>query len=230
MDEAVKLLGVSVVFSGIGGALALERRCLGQMALVQPLLVCFLAGWVIGQPEVGLWLGTCLQLFSLLPRRGLDWSTAGLCAAATLYLSSLLGFKVEVGSPAAVVVLLVSSISILTTSVIDRWVSFYHARLLTRAAPLSKDDARVEVARFVNTSLYRLWTFGSLALFLYIAVALFAAALFSRIPLQNSWTVEVAAVGAPLLAMAVALGSMARRRLLAWALVGATLGLGAMLL
>ena len=37
-------------------------------------------------------------------------------------------------------------------------------------------------------------------------------------------------LGAPVLAMAVALGSMARRRLLAWALAGAAMGLGAMLL
>lgn len=230
MDQVMKLLGEGLVLSGLGGVIALERRCLGQMALAQPLLLCVVAGWFSSQPELGLWLGLSLQLFSLLPRRGLDWSSAGLCASVTMYLCPSLGVEMAVGSPSSVVVLLVAASSILITSVLDRAIASNHALRLERAAPWSQDDARSQVVRFVHGALWRQWLFGSIALTVYTALALFLAALLSAAPVAAPWTVELAAVGAPLLAMAVALGSMAQPRRLVWSLAGAAVGLGALLI
>lgn len=230
MGETVKLVGEAIVLFGVGGVIALERRCLGQMALAQPLLLCWLSGWISGQAEAGLWLGTCLQLFSLLPRRGLDWASAGLVAASALYLSPRLGFSIEVGAPTSVVLLLISAISILFTSEIERGMSRYHARQLAKVAPWQHEDPRQEVERFVRSALWRWWAVGTEVLALYTAVTLGAAALLSRIPVPSSWTSEIAAVGAPTLAMAVGLGSMARPRLLVWSLGGAAIGVGVLLI
>ena len=60
------LIWVGAVFSA-GSLLILERRCLGQMAVVQPLVLCLVAGLVTGQQEIAIWLGIVVAPLVLPP-------------------------------------------------------------------------------------------------------------------------------------------------------------------
>ena len=77
----------AVAILAIGSVLTLERRCLGQMAIVQPLTVCLVAGWLAGN-DVGIWLGISLQLFSTATGQQVDWSLAGVIAAVSIFVAT----------------------------------------------------------------------------------------------------------------------------------------------
>ena len=134
----IVIYAVAVFFAG--SVLLLERRCLGQMAVVQPLVVCLLAGWLTGNIMVAIWLGVSLQLLSVSPQRRIDWALAGVVAAVTLFLGDSFGIPLKTGSPSALALLLVALLMGGMARLLEKRYARIDGEIIRTASPLSEDN------------------------------------------------------------------------------------------
>ena len=80
----------------LGGGLALDATSVGQFMLSRPLVAGALTGWMLGDPALGLLVGTLLELYLLVsfPSGGAQFpegTTATVVAVATAHASSAPG-------------------------------------------------------------------------------------------------------------------------------------------
>ena len=76
----------------VGGVLALDATSVGQFMLSRPLVAGALTGWMLGDPALGLLIGTVLELYLLVsfPSGGArfpEGTTATVVAVATAHAS-----------------------------------------------------------------------------------------------------------------------------------------------
>lgn len=211
-----------------GGVVNLERRCLGQMALAQPLVLCAVAGLASGQPEAGAWIGICLQLMAHGQGRNADWPLAGSGAALTLLYGPGIGLRLEPGGPGALITLVVPVAAALGAQLIERGLYRRDGAVIRDDAPWDSDRPARALERLVRGRILRGVALGGVE-----TVAVGALTVLGAVAIDgwggggDGWRTLVL-VSAPAAAAAVALGALASHQLIALTglSVACTLALG----
>ncbi len=195
-----------------GGLLMLERRCLGQMAFVQPLVVCSFAGALTGRVELGVWLGVSLQLFSVQPMRNVDWAVAGIAAAATVIVAPHLGLSVGVGSVGACLVIALCVLLGIGSWRLEKVYFRQDRECLTTNPPWTMADPEKEIARIVHSRVLRWFVIGAAETFAGTAVVVGMLVLFGMAGLSFDRPDALGALAIPILGTAVAIAAAGRLR------------------
>jgi mannose/fructose/N-acetylgalactosamine-specific phosphotransferase system component IIC len=219
------LISIAAVFV-IGSVFLLERRCLGQMALVQPLVVCLAAGWFTGNQEVGIWLGVSLQLLSVGPIRSIDWALSGMVAAISVFLAPGYGVPlVGAGGPSALAIAFVAIAFGMVARSIERRYARIDGEMTRGSSPWQQTDPGKAIESHVYRVIRRWFVVGGLQITVGTALALFAAWGVGSDSVQNSTVTRVCAVIVPIIGVAIAVSSFTDYRLLIWTTVSAALSL-----
>ncbi len=225
MVEAI-IYGVAIFV--VGSVLMLERRCLGQMAFVQPLVVCLLAGWLVDNREMGLWLGISLQLLSVSPMRRFDWALSGVVAAFALMMASKLGIELVVGNPSALALVVV----VLWVGALARLREKRYARIdgemIRRASPLKEDDAVTAIESHVYRVIARYFFVGGLQTAIGTALVLLAVFGVNALGQVPPVMKTIFAVMVPVAGAAVAMSSLVEIRYFIWTGVSAAIAVAVM--
>lgn len=198
-----------------GGALTLERRCLGQMALVQPLTLCPLAGLIAGQPEAGAWIGVCLQLFSHGHGRNGDWALAGCAAALALLYAPRLGRSLTPGDPASLIAVVLPLACALGSRLLERRLARTDGAALHRRSPWSAERPARALARLTRRLLVRSLALGGLETLIAGGITILGAVAVGNLDGGGPGWRALVAVAVPALGAAVAVSALADQRLVA---------------
>ena len=84
---------MTLLLSTLGGVLALDATSLGQFMVSRPLVGGALAGWLLGDPVLGLEVGAILELFHIgvMPAGGSQVPEAGPASVAAVAVAASLG-------------------------------------------------------------------------------------------------------------------------------------------
>ena len=207
------LIWVTGIFI-VGSLLVLERHCLGQKAIVQPLVLCLIAGSVSGLLEIGLWLGISIQLLSVMIVREADWALTGAVSAATILTSNALGFDFSVGSSAACALLLMSVVVGMMSRQIERFFARIDGERLREFSPWQESDLVAAIERRVGGAVTRWIWFGGLEVTIGVALCLLVIKAMVFLPPGPAWLSAVIAVLVPVLGVAVLVSALSERRFL----------------
>jgi len=189
------LVAIPVVFF-LGALLLLERRCLGQIAFVQPIVLCGLVGFATGNEETGIWIGVSLQLLSVGQGHYADWALAGFAGAAALWISAeVFSLPCAPGTPGSVALVGTA----VASGIMARMVELRFARtdgVVVRSRPPG-------VESLVATSIATLAIWGS-----------------SFLGAPGTMQETITRLAVPSIGMAVALGSLAGYRFVGYAAAG----------
>lgn len=210
----------------IGSILMLERRCLGQMAFVQPLVVCLLAGWTVDRVEMGIWLGVSLQLLSVSPMRRFDWALCGVVGALTLIVTAKLGIPLIVGSPSALTLVLI----VLLVGAVGRALERRYARTdgerIRNASPLLENDAVTAIEAHVYRVIARYFVVGGFETAVGTGLALLAVFGVGLLGPLSPANIAIFAASVPVLGAAVALSALVEFRFFVWTGASAAVAIG----
>jgi mannose/fructose/N-acetylgalactosamine-specific phosphotransferase system component IIC len=208
------LIWTAASFVG-GGLLLLERRCLGQMAFVQPLVLCAIAGLVTGQEQAGIWIGVSLQLLAQGHARNANWSLAGVAAALTILLAPRLGLTLQPGAPGALMAVAIPALASVATRRIELRLARRDGDRLRRKPPWDEPDPKRALERLVHGRIARGWLLGGIETAIIGATAVLAMLAASKSGTSNEvWRAMVRAL-VPALGAAVAACAVVQHRLLA---------------
>ncbi len=210
----------------VGGVLMLERRCLGQMAVVQPLVVCLLAGWLVDNVAMGIWLGVSLQLFSVSPMRRLDWALCGVVGAMTLIMVSKIGVDITVGSPSALMLVLVALLVGALARVLERWYARIDGEMIRKHSPLLENDAVKAIESHVYRVITRYFFVGGLETAIGTGLALLAVIAIGLLGPVSPSVVAIFAALVPVLGVAVALSALGEFRFFVWTGISTAVAIG----
>lgn len=222
------LIWVAIIFL-LGSFFALERRCLGQMAFVQPLVLCLVTGWLADQPELGIWLGVSLQLSSITPTRHSDWALSGMIAAATILTSHRLGIYIVPGDPKAYGTVLIAVFAGIASHRMDCKLAQLDGIKIQNNPPWKGQDPAHTVETLVRKFITRWFFIGGAQVTIGTGIATLALYIFNatygptEIP-HPMWVVIM-----PVLGAVVAMNSLMEYRFLAWASISAALSLAVIL-
>ncbi|MBW2277778.1 MAG: PTS sugar transporter subunit IIC [Deltaproteobacteria bacterium] len=198
-----------------GGVLNLERRCLGQMALAQPLVLCAIAGLLSGQPEAGVWIGICLQLMAHGHARDADWPLAGSGAALALLYCPALDLRLGPGDPGALIAVVVPVAAALGAQLIERRLSRKDGAAIRLDPPWDADQPAEALERLMRGRLLRGVVLGGAETLAVGAISLLGVVAIGDWGGGGDGWRTLVQVSVPAVAAAVALGSLADYRLLA---------------
>lgn len=221
----VEILIWITAFFAAGSFLVLERRCLGQRALVQPLALCLLAGLYIDNVETGLWLGLSLQLLSLAPSRIVDWALVSVIAASGLLVTAKADISIGVGQVGTSTLLLTAVLSGIASRHIERNFARRDREKVEVCPPWRDMDPAKAVEKSVYHAIYRWFFIGGLEVLVGLGIAFIAvkgAVLFGETPI---FLTRIVAIGVPTLGVAVLLSSLTGVRFIIWAGLSSGLGL-----
>jgi mannose/fructose/N-acetylgalactosamine-specific phosphotransferase system component IIC len=210
------LIWVVAIFAA-GSFLVLERRCLGQRALVQPLVLCLTAGWVVGNVQAGLWFGVTLQLFSVAPSRGVDWALSSAVASSALLTSDYFNIHLEVGRPESTVLMLVTVLAGMAAHRLERHYARRDREKVEKHPPWHDADPVWALEKTVYRATSRWFLFGGLEVVAGLAIALIAMkgiAQFRDIP---KWGIQISAISLPAVGSAVTVSALTGRHFIIWA-------------
>jgi hypothetical protein len=105
----------------VGGILMLERRCVGQMAFVQPMAIVLIAGMFIDQPVPALWFGVTLQLLSTGQTHYCNWVLAAVAAGTAMVALHAEGIAIVPGSVPSLGILVSSTLLGIASDQLDKW-------------------------------------------------------------------------------------------------------------
>ena len=211
-----------VAIVAAGSFLVLERRCLGQRALVQPLALCLMAGWYVDNVPTGLWLGVVLQMLSVAPSRSVDWAFGSAVASAALLTSERFNLHFEVGEPETTALMLVTVIAGMTVRQIERRYARQDRSAVDQNPPWEADDPVSALEKTVYRATRRWYLLGGLEVMAGLAIALFAVKGASLIAEPPVWVNHISAVALPTVGAAVAVSVLTGHRFIIWA--GASAG------
>jgi mannose/fructose/N-acetylgalactosamine-specific phosphotransferase system component IIC len=205
----------AVVFV-VGSFFVLERHCLGQMAIIQPLTVCLAVGWFSGNEEMGLWLGISMQFFSTASGRRIDWALAGVVAAGVLTVAQRLGIELSPGSSGAYVVALGAVMSGMAARRLETWFARVDGARIRSDAFWQATDVSGAVESLVHRSVRRWLLIGGTQVV--IGIVLIVAVLYGLMPISGRGTGDdsIWAMAMPMLGGAVAVSSLASNKCLVW--------------
>ncbi len=209
----ILIYGIAII--AIGSLFVLERRCLGQMAIVQPLVTCLVAGWISGNETTGLWLGISLQLFSLTPLRQVNWALSGVVAAATLLMAHKLGIPIAVGGKAACSIIIVVMIVGIAARALERRYARKDGERMQRHSPWLENDPVRAVESLVHRTIARWFIVGGIEVLVGTGLALIIAYGVGSIGDLDQSGNTAGALVVPALGAAVAASSLVEYRFLA---------------
>ncbi|MBN2340238.1 MAG: PTS sugar transporter subunit IIC [Deltaproteobacteria bacterium] len=218
---------VAVVFI-LGAILLLERRCLGKTALVQPLVLCLLAGIISGEETTGIWLGISLQLLSIGQGHYCNWVYASIAASGAFVVLGLYDVRFGPGTLASIALVLVSILLGIISDSAER-------RLLRgeNAAPpdaeLWRSEQGVEAfASLIYRRVLRGFLLGGVQSVLGVALATgLAYVVAEKTIIQLNPLMPVAvAIAIPIFGVAVTLGSLSGRAYPFYAGIGVLFSMG----
>lgn len=210
------LIWVGFIFVG-GGILALERRCLGQMAVVQPLVVCLIAGWIGKCGDAAIWLGSLLQLFSVGQARQGDWALSGVVAGATVLVASRLDVPLIAGGPRAIILVLIAILMGLGSKALDRRYSRMDGERLRLTSPWESENVVTSVESHVRRIIRRWLVVGGVAVTVGTGFSLVSVLGVNRLLGGKPGHYEYFAPAILALSLALALSTLARYRFVVWA-------------
>lgn len=198
----------------VGSLLVLERHCLGQRAIVQPLVLCLIAGSVSGMLEIGLWVGISIQLLSVMIVREADWALTGAVSAATILASNAFGFDFSVGSSAACSLVLMSVVAGMMSRQIERFFARIDGERIRESSPWQDSDLVSAIERRMRGAVKR-WIFlGGLEVTVGVALCLLVIKAMVFLPPGPAWISVVIAMLVPVLGVAVLVSALSDRRFL----------------
>jgi hypothetical protein len=219
------LIWIVAIFAA-GSFLVLERRCLGQRALVQPLALCLVAGWVVDNTATGLWFGVTLQLLSVAPSRSVDWAFASAVSSAALLTSEHFGHHLTVGCSGTTALLLVT----VTAGMVARSIERRYARVdrasVDQYPPWQADDPVRALEKTVYRATRRWFMLGGFEVLAGLGLALLAVKGATYVTETPQWFSQLSAVTLPSLGAAVAVSILTGRRFIVWAGASAACALG----
>ncbi|MDJ0761518.1 MAG: hypothetical protein QNJ97_00900 [Myxococcota bacterium] len=205
------LVWVGPVFLA-GSLLILERRCLGQMAVVQPLVVCLIAGWVTDTTETAIWIGVTLQLFSVSEIRRVDWALAGVVAAVSLVVAWRIGLLLSPNRPEAVALMIVATLVGVGSRYLDRRYARVDGERLKAHSPWETADPAGRVETLVRKRLLRWFVVGGLQVTVGTGACLAVLVGTRHLAGETPQETQVFAALVPAIGTAVAVGALAQRR------------------
>ncbi len=214
----------------VGTLLTLERRCLGQMAVVQPLVVCLLAGWLSGLEETGIWMGISLQLFSVTQFRQIDWSFSGVVSAAVLLAAAKLGILLTAGGPGAYLVMIGGLLTGFGSRALDRRYARIDGERQRHNSPWLSDDPARTIELMVRGGIARWLVIGVLQLVVGTGLILIAVLGVGQLCSLGCSSSTICTAAVPTLGAAVAISSLKDKRFLAIACAGAAASFALVLL
>ena len=213
----------------LGGALVLERHCLGQRALVQPLSLCLVAGLLSDHVETGIWLGVTLQLLSLAPTRSVDWALSGAVASILLaVVPHKLGITVVSGDLDSTLIAFVAVVG----GVISRRVEGWYARTdwgkIQGRPPWKASDPVKAMEHTVYRAILRWLAVGGIEVSLGVGVGLAAMIGAQSFGPNPEWLTKACATALPTFGVAVVASALVEYRFIAWS--GISMGFSILLL
>jgi hypothetical protein len=223
------LIGGGVAFA-LGAVLLLERRCLGQIAFVQPLALCLIAGWLAGNEPLGLWLGISLQLFAAGQGPQADWSLAGVVAALAVIVAPRFGVVAAPGDPSSVALFGLAVLTATGARELERRRARLDGAALRASLPWEREDPAAAFDRLIRARVLRGLAVGGAQTVLLGAAAVGIAITAAELTFGGTARL-VAALAIPTLGGAVLLGALRSERCIGIAGAGvlATLGVAALL-
>ena len=211
----VEALIWSAAIVAIGGVLVLERRCLGQMALVQPLALCLLAGWYTGDTATAVWLGVSIQLLSMAPGNQADWALAGVICAVAILLGERLGLAFHPAGPAASAVIVVAVLVAIGARTAERWLARFDGARLRLHSPWSAARPEAALGSRVRRAVLRNLTIGGLEAAAGSGAALGVMHALDRYAQPGSPWDQICLIAVPTVGVAVAVGALSGFRYVA---------------
>jgi hypothetical protein len=212
----------------IGGVLVLERHCLGQRALVQPLTLCLIAGVLGQQTEAGIWLGVTLQLLSAAPTRTVDWALSSTVAAALLITVPFLGVEIVPGDLSASILALVSVLSGLAARSVERWYAKTDLGKIQVHPPWKESDPAHAMEQMVYRAIVRWILVGGMEVISGVGFGLAAVAASRFLAPNPEWLTSACAAALPTFGVAVVASALVEYRFIAWS--GISMGFSILLL
>ena len=213
----VEILIWGAAIFAAGSFLVLERRCLGQRALVQPLALCLIAGWVVDNPAIGLWLGVSLQLLSVAPSRNVDWAFCSAVASATLLVSEHFGIHLDVGRPETTALMLVTVAAGMVARTIERYYARQDRNAVDKHPPWQAADPARALEKTVYHATRRWFLLGGAEVIAGLGISLLAAKGASYFNDTPPWLDHLSAVALPTIGSAVAVSVLTGHRFIIWA-------------
>lgn len=208
VEALIQILAVTLG----GGLMMLERRCLGQMAFVQPLVVCSFAGILAGRVELGVWMGVSLQLLSVHPMRHADWAIAGIAAAGSIIVAPQLGLSVGVGSVGACLAIALCVLMGIGSLKLEKVYFRQDRECLVTNPPWTMADPEKEIAKIVYSRVRRWFLIGAAETFAGTSAVLGILVLFSFSGLSFDKPDALGALAIPILGTAMAVSVAGRLR------------------
>lgn len=220
MVEILAWCGLTFI---VGSTLVLERRCLGQMAIVQPLVVCLIAGWLTGSEGVAIWLGITLQLFSVDRAKEIDWPLAGVVSAAVLLVLNRFGIELSAGGPGSLMALMAAVL----VGIASRSIELNYARIdgqyLRSNSPWSSDDPVKAVETTVRRVVVRWFVIGGVEVTVGTALSFLVVVSVEFSKLKHTEISPYVAAFVVAFAAAVAASSLSKNRYLLWTGISAAI-------
>ena len=227
------LIWSAAVFT-VGGLLLLERRCLGQAAVVQPLVLTLLCGWIARELavaagvepgpviETALWMGISLQLLSVGQGHNADWALSGIICSAALLVSGELGVALTPGSPATITLVTAAVLFGMGARIFDKRLARTDCAKQRAANLWERPDLSQTLERLIHGRLRRGFLVGGVQSLVGVGASMGILVLLARADLHPSPIIsDVGLLAVPTLGAAVALGSLAGFRFVGYAGAGA---------
>ncbi len=200
----------------LGGMLVLERHCLGQRALIQPLTLCLAAGLIGDHVETGIWLGVTLQLFSATPTRTVDWALAGSVAAILLVVAPMEEMRIVSGDLNASILILVAVAAGWGSRVLEKWYAKTDLGRIQGHPPWKDADPISAMERAVYRATLRWLIVGGVEVTVGVGIGLAAIRVSFLVGGVSLQTAAIFATLLPTLGTAVAVSALVERCLVAW--------------
>ncbi len=220
------LIWFAVLFAA-SGILLLERRCLGQSAIVQPLVLCLLAGHFTGYESIGLWMGISLQLLSMGQGHYADWALAGVLSAMSLLVCHRLDLEVAVGSPSSIALITIAVLAAILARLLERRLAQTDGEVLRSTSPWESDNPTRAFESLVHMRLLRGFLLGGTQAAIGSALAAGAILVLDQHTPSFTWLATLGGMAVPALGTAVALGSLSGYRFIGYASAGMAVTLAA---
>ncbi|MBN2527781.1 MAG: hypothetical protein JXR76_15435 [Deltaproteobacteria bacterium] len=224
----VQALSIFAAVFVVGAMLLLERRCLGKPAVVQPLVLCLIAGLLQGESTTGLWLGISLQLLSMGQSHYCNWVLAAITAGGSVAILGAYDILLVPGAPAAVALLLVSILVGIVFDFIDRKLSFSRGNSVIAGADIWKSESGEEFSRLIYRMVFRGFLFGGMQSMLGVGLASalgYAMTVLTSVQ-PHLFVQQIVALLVPLFGVSVTLGSLSGRVFPFYAFIGVAVSAG----
>lgn len=203
-----------------GGVLLLERRCMGQIAIVQPMVLCLVAGLIIDRPYLGLWLGVSFQLLSTGQSHYCNWALSAFTCAGTMLCLERNGIDLSIGSPITVIILF---ISVLVGTITDR-IDKHQARMdhdsLKQLNLWRPEETTEPFVRLVHRRVLRGFMISGVQAFIGVVLASTAAVVSSAYLTIPPLATNLIVIGVPSFGVAATISSLVGYRFSGFAAAG----------